>query len=101
MPSQWANETFGGARAYWHLRIAPQPILALSLSLAFLLVLAILSLAARREFALGWFAIGLGALVGDVSILIKALRCVHCGFVVAPAPAFHKQCPGCGRIMQI
>ncbi len=101
MPSQWATETFSGAHAYWHLRVAPHPILAISLSLAFLLALAILSLAARWEFMLGWFAIGLGALVGDVSILIKALRCVHCGFVVAPAPAFHKRYPGCGRIMQV
>jgi hypothetical protein len=89
-----------GLRLYWIERVALHPIRWFLLLISFFAIEAILISAASDEIALAWLVIGLAIFFGGVSSLQKVVRCLNCGFLIAPAPTYRKPCPACGRPVQ-
>jgi hypothetical protein len=89
-----------GARAYWGIRIRPHRTRCLLVCVVFVVGGAFVGLFFGPELGIAWAIAGLAFLAGDFGILVKAARCQNCGILVSPAPAYRKECPVCGHIMQ-
>lgn len=89
-----------GARAYWRARVFPHRTKSLLVFAVFVGAGALVALFLGPELGLAWVIVGLAFLAGDFSILVKTARCQNCGILVSPAPAYRKECPACGHVMQ-
>jgi hypothetical protein len=98
--TKFVHNIDGGAHFYWQVRVLPHPIRWFVLFVLFCVIEIVLLPTVSLEFSLVWLVMGISFLVGDITSLIKVARCQNCGILVSPAPAFKKECPACGHIIQ-
>ena len=100
MIGKLVSELALGAGIYWQRRVLLHPYVAAILLFAFVALALVLAASSPRELFLGWMAVGLAFLVGDINAQIQVSRCADCGRLVNPAPSYRKACPSCGHIVQ-